>query len=79
MALVALLVRYFHTEPPAGHAMGQNNDPTEHGDLQGQQGGNLSKDPEMHRRMRQKEAGYARPPGDVLPRRKSPAEPRDGR
>ena len=49
--------------------MGQNNDPTEHGEPQGQQGGNLSKDPEAHKRMRQKESGYARPPADTPPRR----------
>jgi sRNA-binding protein len=40
--------------------MGQNNDPTERGDLQGNQGGLLSKDPEEHKRLRQKEEGYAR-------------------
>jgi hypothetical protein len=39
--------------------MGQNNDPTEHGDLQGQQGGNLSKNPQVHERERQEEEGYA--------------------
>lgn len=40
--------------------MGQNNDNTEHGDLQGQQGGNLSKDPREHERLRQPEEGFAR-------------------
>ncbi|MGH6889111.1 MAG: hypothetical protein ACREHF_07950 [Rhizomicrobium sp.] len=39
--------------------MGQNNDPTEHGDLQGQQGGNLAKNPQEHERERQEEEGYA--------------------
>ncbi|HEY3777620.1 MAG TPA: hypothetical protein VGL35_06145 [Rhizomicrobium sp.] len=39
--------------------MGQNNDTTEHGDLQGQQGGNLAKDPRVHERERQEEEGYA--------------------
>lgn len=40
--------------------MGQNNDNTEHGDLQGQQGGNLSRDPKEHERLRQPEEGFAR-------------------
>lgn len=40
--------------------MGQNNDTTEHGDLQGNQGGNLSKDPKQHERLRQPEEGFAR-------------------
>ncbi|HEX3429496.1 MAG TPA: hypothetical protein VHT03_01305 [Rhizomicrobium sp.] len=44
--------------------MGQNNDPTEHGDLQGNQGGNLSQDPKEHIRRRQPEEGFARA-GDV--------------
>lgn len=39
--------------------MGQNNDNTEHGDLQGNQGGNLSKDPKEHGRRRQPEEGFA--------------------
>lgn len=38
--------------------MGQNNDPAEHGDLQGQQGGNLSKDPLVHEAEREDEEGY---------------------
>ena len=42
--------------------MGQNNDPTEHGDLQGNQGGNLSQDPKEHERLRQPEEGFARVP-----------------
>jgi hypothetical protein len=42
--------------------MGQNNDNTEHGDLQGNQGGNLSKDPKEHGRLRQPEEGFARVP-----------------
>jgi hypothetical protein len=50
--------------------MGQNNDPTEHGEPQGHQGGTLAKDPEAHKRIRQKESGYARPPADTPPRRK---------
>ena len=45
--------------------MGQNNDTTEHGDLQGQQGGNLSKNPAEHRRLRQPEEGYARAPEQI--------------
>src|SRR5690242_7036950 len=45
--------------------MGQNNDTTEHGDLQGQQGGNLSKNRAEHRRLRQPEEGYARPPEQI--------------
>lgn len=40
--------------------MGQNNDNTEHGDLQGNQGGNLSKDRKEHERLRQPEEGFAR-------------------
>jgi len=40
--------------------MGQNNDTTEHGDLQGNQGGNLSRDPKEHTRLRQPEEGVAR-------------------
>ena len=40
--------------------MGQNNDNVEHGDLQGNQGGNLSKDPKEHTRRRQPEEGFAR-------------------
>jgi hypothetical protein len=40
--------------------MGQNNDLTEHGDLQGNQGGNLSKDPKQHERLCQPEEGFAR-------------------
>jgi hypothetical protein len=39
--------------------MGQNNDNTEHGDLQGNQGGYLSKNPKEHERLRQPEEGYA--------------------
>jgi hypothetical protein len=50
--------------------MGQNNDAAERGEPQGQQGGNLAKDPDTHTRMRQKEAGYARPPADTPPHRK---------
>lgn len=53
--------------------MGQNNDPTEHGDLQGQQGGNLSKNPSEQVREREGEEGYAGarnrrhpPPGRAL-------------
>jgi len=44
--------------------MGQNNDTTEHGDLQGNQGGNLSKDPKEHERLRQPEEGFARAGGE---------------
>ena len=40
--------------------MGQNNDTTEHGDLQGNQGGHLARDPDKERRRRQPEEGYAR-------------------
>jgi len=47
--------------------MGQNNDNTEHGDLQGQQGGNLSKDPKEHERLRQPEEGFARVQRDETP------------
>ena len=49
--------------------MGQNNDNTEHGDLQGNQGGNLSKDPKEHERLRQREEGFARaemPPEPII-------------
>jgi len=48
--------------------MGQNNDNTEHGDLQGNQGGNLSKDPKEHTRRRQPEEGFARAGDDPKPR-----------
>ena len=44
--------------------MGQNNDPTEHGDLQGNQGGNLSRNPKEHVRLRQPEEGFARVPDE---------------
>ena len=47
--------------------MGQNNDNTEHGDLQGNQGGNLSKDPKEHTRLRQREEGFARAQQDGTP------------
>ena len=59
--------------------MGQNNDNTEHGDLQGNQGGNLSKDPKEHARLRQPEEGFARvsdeekaPPISPSPKSPSP-------
>lgn len=38
--------------------MGQNNDPTERGELQGNQGGLLSKNPAEHEKLRAKEEGY---------------------
>ena len=47
--------------------MGQNNDPTEHGDVQGNQGGNLSKDPREHERLRQPEEGFARAEAEKTP------------
>ena len=47
--------------------MGQNNDNTEHGDLQGQQGGNLSRNPEEHERLRQPEEGFARAEPEATP------------
>lgn len=52
--------------------MGQNNDNTEHGDLQGNQGGNLSKDPKEHARLRQPEEGFARVPDEEKALRTSP-------
>ena len=56
--------------------MGQNNDNTEHGDLQGNQGGNLSKNPREHERLRQPEEGFARAEPETTPfisRKPSPA------
>jgi hypothetical protein len=53
------LMRVVHENHSRHEAMGQNNDPTEHGDLQGQQGGNLSKNPQVHENERQDEEGYA--------------------
>ena len=58
--------------------MGQNNDTTEHGDLQGTQGGNLSKDPKEHRRLRQPEEGYGRAPGEKNGDRPSPVRQDQG-
>jgi hypothetical protein len=58
------------------NGMGQNNDTTEHGDLQGNQGGNLSKDPKHHERLRQAEEGYARAPDDQKVERPQSRRPR---
>lgn len=58
--------------------MGQNNDNTEHGDLQGNQGGNLSRDPKEHIRLRQPEEGFARAGGGgelPLVRKREPVPP----
>ena len=55
--------------------MGQNNDTTEHGDLQGTQGGNLSKNPAEHQRMRQPEEGYARAPEQRFKKPKALPQP----
>jgi hypothetical protein len=49
--------------------VGQNNDNTEHGDLQGNQGGNLSRDPKEHIRLRQPEEGFARARNEQLSER----------
>ena len=56
--------------------MGQNNDTTEYGDLQGNQGGNLSRDPKEHERLRQPEEGFARAPDNEKPERAQPRQPR---
>ena len=56
--------------------MGQNNDTTEHGDLQGNQGGNLSRDPKQHERLRQPEEGFARAPDDEKVERVKSTRPR---
>ena len=58
--------------------MGQNNDNTEHGDLQGNQGGNLSKDPTQHKRQRQPEEGFARAEKEETPVMPSSDGPRQG-
>ena len=39
--------------------MGQNNDPAERGELQGNQGGTLAKDPAEHQLRRQPAEDYA--------------------
>lgn len=59
--------------------MGQNNDNTEHGDLQGNQGGNLSKNPKEHVRLRQPEEGFARVPDQGLLRSTRTTEPGETR
>jgi hypothetical protein len=56
--------------------MGQNNDTTEHGDLQGNQGGNLARDPKEHTRLRQAEEGFARAHLDDTPLSSSKADRR---
>jgi len=47
--------------------MGQNNDPTERGDLQGNQGGYLARNPREHERLRQAEEGFARAEAATVP------------